>query len=287
MLAILFGLFAALCWSVHDLLARRYANDVGPVRMAILNMLAGAIILVGIVLWNGTLSQAALSHIGTALFMGLIYGVAVASLFKAFSMAPVSIVGNFTAGYPALVVVWGMFNGLQPSWLQGGAIIIILFGAYVVGRMGPPDGGLAKVAKANLLPVFFFCILGSLCFASSVVIGQKLAFSIGEFETTFLTRIPAALILLPFAVRETSLQSSVSRNVGLVIFTMGALDVAAVTGVNYMGFLPNRELGSMGISAYGAIATLLAMIFLKEKTSLWQWAGIAMICAGVAVIGAS
>ncbi len=285
MLAILFGLFAALCWSVHDLLASRYAKDVGPVRMAINSMLAGAIILVGIVLWNGTLFQAAFPQIVGALFLGLIYGVAVASLFKAFSMAPVSIVGPFTAGYPALVVGWGMLNGLQPSWFQGVAIIIVLLGAYVVGRMGPPDGGLANVAKGQLLPLFFFCVLASICFASSVIIGQKLAFSIGEFETTFLTRIPAALILLPFAARETSLQSSISRNAGLAIFAMGAFDVAAVSSVNYMGFLPHKEFGSMGISAYGAIATLLAMIFLKEKTTLWQWAGIAMICIGVAVLG--
>jgi len=66
---------------------------------------------------------------------------------------------------------------------------------------------------------------------------------------------------------------------------MGGLDVAALTGINFIGTLPNKEMGAMGISAYGAIAVLLAMIFLKEKVSSGQWLGIAMIAAGVAGLG--
>ena len=58
MLAVMFGLFAALCWSLHDLLARNFANDVGPYRMAIGTLLAGGFLLAGIVLWNGTILQA-------------------------------------------------------------------------------------------------------------------------------------------------------------------------------------------------------------------------------------
>ena len=34
MLAILLGVFAALCWGIHDLVARMLAAQVGPFRMA-------------------------------------------------------------------------------------------------------------------------------------------------------------------------------------------------------------------------------------------------------------
>lgn len=285
MLAVMFGLFAAFCWSLHDLVARTYANDVGPYRMAIITMLAGGLLLTGIVLWDGTILHAGMQTLGLSLVLGLIYGLAVGSLFMAFSMAPVSIVGPFTAGYPALVVVWGIYNGLSPSSMQIGAVIFILLGAYVVGRMGPPDGGLAQVAKGKLLPLILFCVVAEVFFATSVILGQKIALGLGEFETTFLSRFPAALVLIPFAMREVPLKATISRNAWIGIFAMGAFDVAAVSGVNYMGRLPNKEFGTMGISGYGAIATLLAMIILKEKTTAWQWVGIAMICAGVAVLG--
>ena len=287
MLAVLFGLFAALCWSAHDLLARKFASDVGPYRMAIGTLLAGALLLTGIVLWNGTILNADRTTLELALILGIIYGLAVSSLFIAFSLAPVSVVGPATAGYPALVVVWGIINGLQPSALQWLAMVAIIMGAFVVARTGPADGGLSAVQKGKIPLLIFSCIVAEVFFASSVVLGQKIAEHVGEFEATFLSRFPAALVLIPFVMREKPGIAKISRGAWAGIFAMGAFDVAAVSGINYMGRLPNKEFGSMGISAYGAIATLLAMILLKEKTTIWQWMGIAMISGGVAILGSN
>jgi drug/metabolite transporter (DMT)-like permease len=287
MLAVMFGLFAALCWSLHDLLARNFANDVGPYRMAIGTLLAGGFLLAGIVLWNGTILEADTATLQLAAILGVIYGLAVSSLFMAFSLAPVSIVGPATAGYPALVVVWGMINGLHPSELQWLAIIVILVGAVVVARAGPADGGLNAVQRGKIPLLIFSCVVAQVFFASSVILGQKVAANVGEFEATFMSRFPAALVLIPFVIREKPAVAKISAKAWAGIFAMGAFDVAAVSGINYMGRLPNKEFGSMGISAYGAIATLLAMILLKEKTTVWQWAGIGMICGGVAVLGSS
>jgi drug/metabolite transporter (DMT)-like permease len=287
MLAVMFGLFAALCWSLHDLLARHFANDVGPVRMAIGTLLAGALLLAGIVMWHGTILQADIATLQLALILGILYGLAICSLFTAFSLAPVSIVGPATAGYPALVVIWGMINGLQPSALQWGAVIAIIIGAIVVARTGPSDGGLSEVKPGKIPLLIFSCIVAEVFFASSVILGQKIAAHVGEFEATFMSRFPAALVLIPFVMREKPGVAKISARAWAGIFAMGAFDVAAVSGINYMGRLPNKEFGSMGISAYGAIATLLAMILLKEKTTVWQWMGIAMISSGVGVLGAT
>ena len=287
MVAVLFGLFAALCWSLHDLLARNYASDVGPYRMASFTLLAGAAVLAGIVFWNGTILNADRATLELALILGVIYGLALSSLFTAFKLAPVSVVGPATAGYPALVVIWGMIHGLHPSVLQYGAIIAIIIGAIIVARTGPPDGGLSAVMPGKIPLLIFSCVVAEVFFASSVLLGQKVAAQVGEFEATFLSRFPAALVLVPFVMREKSDLVKITKRAWAGIFAMGAFDVAAVSGVNYMGRLSNKEFGSMGISAYGAIATLLAMILLKEKTTVLQWLGIAMISAGVAVLGST
>jgi uncharacterized membrane protein len=68
---------------------------------------------------------------------------------------------------------------------------------------------------------------------------------------------------------------------------MGALDVLGVIAVNASGHLPGKEFAAIGVSAYGALAVLLAMIFLKEKVSGGQWIGILMIAAGVATMSMS
>lgn len=287
MLAILIGLFAATSWSAHDLFARKFAVTIGPYRMAIATMLVGAFLLSGFVLHSGSILRASNSTLGLLLVLGIIYGIAVSSLFKAFSYAPVSIVGPFTAGYPALVVLWGLFTGLAPSLVQYGAVILILIGAVVVGQTGPEDGGLRSVTKGKVLPMIMFCILAVACFAAAVVLGQIITVQLGALETTSLSRLPAALFLVPFAFIEKPGVRKIGKAAWGGIFIMAFLDVAAVAAINYMGRLPGKEFGAMGISAYGAISALLAMLILKEKVNAWQWFGIAMIVFGVAVLGTS
>ena len=285
MLAILIGIFAATCWSAHDLFARKFAAAIGSYRMAMATMLVGAALLSGFVVVSGSILRASSSTIGLLLVLGIIYGVAVSSLFKAFSYAPISIVGPFTAGYPALVVLWGLFTGLTPSLLQYAAVVLILAGAVVVGRTGPDDGGIRSVAKDKVMPMIAFCFLAVTSFAAAVVLGQVISSQLGELETTSLSRLPAALFLVPFVLFEKPETAKIGSAAWGGIFIMASLDVAAVAAINYLGRLPGKEFGAMGISAYGAISVLFAMIILKEKVTAWQWAGIAMIVVGVAVLG--
>lgn len=285
MIALLFGLVAALCWSVHDLIARIYAAQTGPFRMAFHVMLTGAALLVAVVLWNGTIWQADQRSLLLACLNGVLYAGAVASLFMAFSLAPVSIVGPFTAGYPALVVIWGLFTGLVPTPLQWLAVVLIILGAVVVGRMGPKDGGLASVAPGKIPVVIIATLLACFFFASTILVGQAAAATLGSLETTFVSRFPAALVLLPFMLRDRAKLAPVTGRAWIGILVMGALDVVAVTSINASTHYPGKELGAMAISCYGALSVLLAMVLLKEKVSLGQWLGIAMTIVGIILLG--
>ena len=92
---------------------------------------------------------------------------------------------------------------------------------------------------------------------------------------------------VPIALREKGETPKLQVTSLGFIAIMALLDVSALTGINYMGRLPAKEMGAMGISAYGGVAVLLAMIFLKEKVTIPQWFGIALTVAGVAVLGTS
>ena len=88
MISVLLGLVAALCWSVHDLLARRFSAATGPFRMSMWIMLAGALLLVAPVLWRGQIWTADAYSISLALTMGVVYAFAIGGLLFAFSLAP-------------------------------------------------------------------------------------------------------------------------------------------------------------------------------------------------------
>ena len=70
----------------------------------------------------------------------------------------------------------------------------------------------------------------------------------------------------------------------LGILVMSVLDVLGVIAVNASGHLPGKDFAGIGISAYGALSVIMAMIFLKEKVSGGQWFGLALIVAGVATL---
>ncbi len=286
MLAVLFGVFAAVCWSVHDLVARSMAAQIGAFRMAALVIISGGILLSFYVVYDGTLWSATWPQLMSGLLLGISYGFAVGGLFKAFSLGPISLVGPITAGYPVLAVLWGVFNGLEPSLLQWSAVAATVIGAVIVARSGTEDGGINAVEPGKMPTLLFFALMAVLGYAASIVLGQKAAVSVGEIEATWLSRVTALLVLLPFMLGEGKATPLTRRNwVG--IFVMGGLDVLGVIAINASGHLPGKDFAGIGVSAYGAVAVILAMIFLKERVSKGQWLGIGMIVAGVATLSVS
>ncbi len=283
MAAVLLGVFAALCWSLHDLVARSYAERIGPFRMAAVVMVAGAALLLGIVLWRGTIWTASTEGLTEGLLLGLAYGLGVGGLFKAFSLGPISLVGPVVGGYPILVVFWGVAHGLIPTPLQWTAVAATLVGAVIVARSGPADGGINAVVPGKLPQLALFGVISALGYSASIVLGQNAAVSVGEIEATFLSRFTALVTILPFLLGEPRPKRLAGAH-WLGMLAMALLDVFGVIAVNASGHLPGKEFAAIGISSYGAIAVVLAMLILKEKVSAGQWLGILMIAAGVATL---
>jgi len=286
MLAVMFGVFAALCWSVHDLIARGMAARIGAFRMAALVMIAGGILLSVYVLYDGRVWQSSREGLIAGLVLGLVYGLAVGGLFKAFSLGPISLVGPLTAGYPVLAVLWGVTNGLEPTALQWAAVAATLIGAVIVARSGTEDGGINAVEPGKMPVLLLFALIAVLGYSASIILGQRAAVLVGEIEATWLSRATALVTIFPFLLGEGR-HAPLTRRQWTGIFVMGGLDVLGVIAVNASGHLPGKEFAGIGISAYGALAVILATIFLKEKVSAGQWLGIALIFCGVAAMSVS
>ncbi|MCB1379412.1 MAG: DMT family transporter [Alphaproteobacteria bacterium] len=286
MAVVLLGVLAALCWSLHDVIARNFAARIGPFRMAALVMVAGGVLLAAIVVWRGTIWFASAEGLTYGLVLGLTYGLGTGGLFKAVSLGPISLVGPLTSGYPALVVFWGLAHGLLPTPIQWMAVAATLTGSLVVSRAGPPDGGINSVEPGKLPVLMLFCAIAALGYASSIIIGQNAAVVVGEIEATFLSRFTALVTILPFIMSEPA-PRRILRAQWLGILAMASCDVAAVTAVNASGHLPGKQFAAVGVSACGAGAVILATIFLGEKVSPGQWLGIALIAGGVATLSLS
>lgn len=286
MLAVLLGVFAALCWSFTDLIARMMAARIGAFRMAALAMVAGALVLGVYVIPGGRIWSASGGQLMSGLLLGLAYGFGIGGLFKAFSLGPISLVAPLTAGYPVLAVLWGVFNGLEPTLLQWACVASTLVGALIIARSGTEDGGINAVEPGKMPILLLFAGLSVLGYASAIVLGQQAAVEVGEIEAAWLSRLSALLTILPFMAGEPR-PAALTPKLWLGILAMGLLDVAGLIAINASGHLPGKEFAGIGISAYGAGSVILAMIFLKEKVSAGQWAGLALIVGAVATLSVS
>jgi drug/metabolite transporter (DMT)-like permease len=246
-------------------------------------MLTGGLLLTAVVAVNATLWSAPPSAIALGLLLGVAYSVGCAGFFKALSLGPISFVAPITAGYPALILLWGLLHGLAPTPLQWAAMAATLAGAFVVARFGPQGDGQDTVQREKIPAILVFSALSMLGYASSVVIGQNAAVALGTIEATWLSRWTAfvALFLLAFADRTPE---PLSGRQWLSVGVAGFFDVMGLAAINLSGHFPGKEFAGIGISAYGGIAVALAMAVLKEKVTWMQWAGIALIVAGVAAI---
>lgn len=286
MIAVLLGVFAALCWSFTDLLARMMAGRIGAFRMAALAMVAGAVLLGLYVLPGGRIWTASGEQLLSGLLLGLAYGFGIGGLFKAFSLGPISLVGPLTAGYPVLTVVWGVVHGLEPTLLQWGCVASTLIGALIIARSGTEDGGINAVEPGKMPTLLLFAGMSVLGYASAVVLGQNAAGQVGAIEAAWLSRATALLTILPFMVSEAK-PAPLTPRLWLGIAAMGVLDLVGLIAVNASAHFPGKEFAGIGISAYGAGSVILAMIFLKERVSAGQWVGLAMIVGAVATLSAS
>lgn len=284
--AVVLGVLAALSWSVHDVIARVLAGRLGPFRMAVMVMIGGGLALTPYVLWRGIGFLTDPHGLLLSLALGVAYGVAIGTIYKAFSLGPVSLVAPLTAAYPVLVVVWGLLHGLSLTLVQGLAVGAAIAGAFVIARTGHEDSGINAV-PAGKMPLFIAtCALCLLGFATAFIIGQNAAVAVGEAEAAWVSRLTGMLTILPFVVSDPK-PGRLTPLHWLAVAGCAVFDVAGLVAVNASGHFPGREFAAIGVSGYGATAAILAALILKERISLGQWCGILLIVVGVATIAFS
>ena len=111
MLALGFGLTAALIWAVHDLLARKVTQGAAllPILFTVLG--AGCVVLFPAAMVAGDWSVMTGWSWAVAAASGIAYAIAGGSLYKAFSVAPVRLVSPVIGAYPMLSLAIAVAQG--------------------------------------------------------------------------------------------------------------------------------------------------------------------------------
>lgn len=281
----IWGLMTALSWGGADFIARFVGRALGH-HVALFGMLSVGSVLLPLVLWQAGVSLVWEPR-GWWLLLLTGVGVMVATLLLYWGLArgPVTIVAPIVGSYPALNVAFEVALGARPSALQWLAMAGVMAGVVVVARAAASFEDGAEYSRAALRRTVIIALGSSLAFSLAIGAAQHAAPIYGELQTVAIGRwisllsIAAVLLLIrrpPIMPRRwwpwILLQGLLDGGAYLALLAAGSGEAAAIAVVVASGF--------------GAVTVILARLILKEAMTLSQWAGIALIVAGVATLSA-
>ena len=279
----LLGMAAALAWGTHDFLARFPSRGIGPVAAVFAVTAAGLAILSAWLLLAGTEIHIVWPSLWLVVVTGIFFTLATLALFAALSLGPVSIVAPIAGSYPALAILFAVATGTRPGALEWAAIAAVTIGVAAVSRSGGRHAASGDLAPGRLRAVLALAFTASVGFAISLTSGQAATPIFGNAETAWLARI-AGLFTIGAVYLLPSVSKRVPRRWLPLLGLMGGLDVTALVLIASAGQLPDPALATVTSSAFGAVAVLLARLFLKERIAPAQLAGIVLIFGGVTAL---
>ncbi len=282
MLALSLGLTAALIWAVHDLLARKLSQGAALLPIIATVLITGCAVLAPVALIWGDWAAMTGTAVGISVTYGLAYAVAAGALYKAFSLAPVRLVSPVIGAYPMLSLIVASAQG-QPvtpaDWLAVAAIVMGIAVVAFAARDDAPEGYAAPPAVA-----LGWAALSALGFATTFALGQEATRQGAELPVMLIGRVVALVAILAVAAGRRASVRPPSGQFRLLAL-MGAFDATALGLVTASGSLPRAEYASVTSSLFGVLTVLLAAWILRERVRPVQWAGIAAVFTGIAVLG--
>lgn len=282
MLALGFGLTAALIWAVHDLLARKVSQGAALLPIITLVLGSGCVVLAPIAIAYGDWGAMTATAVTVSVAYGLAYALAGGALYKAFSLAPVRLVSPVIGAYPMLSLLIAFAQG-QPitltDWLAVAAIVLGIAIVAIAARDDAPEGYAAAPAVA-----LGWAALSGIGFAATFALGQEATRQGAELPAMLIGRFVALAAILLIALWFRAPLRPQAGRIWLLAL-MGTFDAVALGLVTAAGALPRAEYASVTSSLFGVLTVLLAAWFLRERVRSVQWLGIGAVFAGIAILG--
>ncbi len=279
-LSILLGIGGMFGWGIYDFLGGVFAKQIGSFKSLFWSQFAGLISIFLLVLaFKSNLNISALT-IFLCLIASILYSAGYLFFFKGFEIGNVSIIAatmNLWAVFTMLFAF--VFMGQRLSSIQSLGVLMILLGATLASlnwnEIKNQNFQLSAGVKEAIFGAFFFGVFWNV---SEIISEQS-----GWVLTTLLIKFGIILFLLffSFLTKQKVGLTNIPKKTITIILLMGVIEAVAVAFVNYGLTIGDAILITPIASALSIVTILLAIIFLKEKITKIQGAGIMLAIIGI------
>jgi len=267
-------------WGIYDFLGGVFAKQIGSFKSLFWSQLAGLIsIFLLALVFKSNLNVSGLI-IFLSIIASILYSAGYLFFFKGFEIGSVSIIAatmNLWAVFTMLFAF--LFMGQRLSAIQTLGVVMILAGATLASlnwsEIRNQNFQLSAGVKEAILGAFFFGVFWNV----SEIISEQ----IGWVFTTLFVKFGIVLFLLLFSflTKQGIGLTQVPKKTINIILLMGVIEAIAVALVNYGLTIGDAILITPIASALSIVTILLAIVFLKEKITKIQGAGICMAILGI------
>jgi uncharacterized membrane protein len=280
---VIFGLIAALGFGLADFEGALAGRRIGSLWAVIIGQTLSAVVATGILLWSGQ-SIAVLGPVaGLVVLNGISAAAAYQTHYHALELGPVAVVSPIGASYAVVGVALAMvFLGERPGSVAVGGMLVTVIGVMLVSTdlrqflagirsVGP--GVPWAVASAITFGVAGF-LLGYLSQRGGWVVGL------------WASRAAQVAFYVPLAFMARSQLPRLRDRRGLAIAIAAA--IADIVGVIGLSLGADRGYVSVTLAAsaiFPLVAVLLSIVILHERLVVNQQVGIALVVAGLLMLG--
>jgi uncharacterized membrane protein len=280
---VIFGLIAALGFGLADFEGAIAGRRIGSLWTVILGQTLSAIVMTVVLLATHTSVSVLGPFLGFVALNGLCAAVAYQTHYRALELGPVAVVSPIGSAYAVIGVLLAViFLGERPGTVaMVGTIVTVIGVALVSTDLGELRAGLHGVARG--VP---WALVSTLTFGAAGFLLGYLAQKTGWVAGLWASRAAQVLCYLPLAIVVRSQLPRIRDRRGLTFALVAA--VADIVGVIGLSVGSERGFVSITIAAsavFPLVAVALSFLILHERLVANQYAGIALVIAGLLMLG--
>lgn len=284
LISILCGLGGMFGWGIYDFLGGVYSKKIGPFKSIFWSQLAGLFtILLFLFVWTLNFSLP-LFIIVLIPIAAIVYSAGYLFFFKGFEIGNVSIVAAVMNLWAVFTMLFAfVFMGQRLTFVQTVGVFMIIAGVTIAALnwqdIKNHDFKLSRGVKETVLGAFFFGVFWNI----SEIVSEE----IGWLATTLFIKFGIIIFLLffSFLIKSGLNLAQASTKTKIMVLLMGSIEAAAVAVVNYGLTIGDAILITPIASALSIVTITLAIIFLKDRITKFQGAGILAAVAGIVITG--
>ena len=283
-MGILLGLTAALSWGLADYFAALASRRAGSFRVVLGFHLAAMVLLTVLLLATGEgLSDVSGGDLAWFAFLGVLGVVSYLAFYQALAIGPISIVSPIVSAYAAVTVVCAvLIGGERLAAGETAAIVVVILGVL-----------LASSDLAQMRHIERIALLGILLALLTAVVIGAFVYGVAHFSTEygwlvpiFLARGFTTLLLVLVSLRGGEWRFD-DRSPRLLAAIAG---IAVVDTLGYVAFNfgvrhADTSVVATAAAPYAVVPIVAGVLLLHERPRATQWAGIALVIAGLVLLG--